>query len=81
MTPVIDLYSTAKRGLFVSGEETGTGSEQDVAHGLGRVPTTVFPTVTDSNNAADHVFVEGTHDATNIKIQVESGTLFKVMAH
>ena len=64
---------------FVSTEQTGTGSSQNIAHGLGRTPTKVLLCVTD-NNSGNFVLTEGTHDGTNVKATVTSGVKFKVYA-
>jgi hypothetical protein len=68
--------------LFVSSEQTGTGSAQNVAHGLGVVPALVFLAPTDTSPATVGVYTvtEGTHDATNVVVTVTSGKKFKVLA-
>ncbi len=68
-----------KISFFKSTEQTGTGSEQNIAHGLGRTPALVivFPTEGDGN-AFD--IAEGTHDSTNIKITTGAAVKFKVIA-
>lgn len=76
----VNPATQATLGIFCSALTTGTAAEQDIPHGLGRTPTIVFVSVADSNNAADHVVIEGTHDDTNVKIQMESGTIYKVLA-
>ena len=75
-----EISSLSDGRLFVSTEQTGTGSEQDIAHGHDRAPIDVFVSVTDSNAAADNVITEGTHDATNIKITCTTSVLYKVFA-
>jgi hypothetical protein len=67
-------------GLFVSAEATGTGSPQNVAHGLGRTPTKVLIALTEflSNQSVD--IAEGTHTSTNVVLTATSGVKFKVMA-
>ena len=67
---------------FVSSEQTGTGSAQNVAHGLGRVPSLVFiaPTDTAPATTGAYTVTEGTHDATNVVVTVTSGKKFKVLA-
>lgn len=72
----------AKAKVFVSAEQTGTGSEQNVAHGLGATPSAVFvaPTDTAPATAGDYTVSEGTHDGTNVKVTVTTGKKFKVLA-
>jgi len=67
-------------GIFVSAETTGTGSAQNVAHGLGTAPSAVLvaPTEFASNLAVD--IAEGTHTSTNVVLTVTSGAKFKVIA-
>lgn len=72
--------------IYAPAEQTGTGSEQDLAHGLvdadyvARLPTFIFAAITDSNTGAAGGIVEGTHDATNLKFTVPSGIKYKVFA-
>ena len=65
--------------FFKSTEQTGTGSSQNIAHGLGSVPGLVFVQVTGLASATD-TFVEGAHDSTNVKMTVSAGAKFKVVA-
>ena len=69
-------------GLFLSGLQTGTGSQQSFAHGLGVTPTRVAVFDMDDSPATAGVFTctEGTHDATNVNVTVTSGKKFKVIA-
>ena len=68
--------------VFVSGELTGTGSAQNVAHGGARAPSIVLIVPTDTSPATVGVFTvtEGAHDATNVVVTVTSGKKFKVLA-
>ncbi len=68
--------------VFISTEQTGTGSSQNIAHGLARAPSVVFIAPTDLTPATvgSYSVVEGTHDATNIVVTVTSGKKFKVLA-
>lgn len=67
--------------LFMSTEQTGTGSPQNVAHGLGAAPSVVFVSFTEFNgDDGAHDIAEGTHTATNIVLTVTSGAKFKVLA-
>lgn len=72
----------AKTAQFISTEQTGTGAPQNIAHGLGVVPTAVFPTPTDLTPATlgDYQATEGAHDATNVVITVTLNKKFKVLA-
>lgn len=80
MTTGTLLSSKAK--LFVSTEQTGTGSAQNVAHGLAVTPAVVLIIATDTAPATVGVYtaVEGTHTATNVVATVTSGKKFKVLA-
>lgn len=74
-----DKIQGGKLSVFKSTEQTGTGSSQDVAHGLGRVPSLVLVFMTESAGAGFDV-AEGAHDATNVKVTVTTGEKFKVVA-
>lgn len=76
-TQAADLGS-ARLKFFKSTEQTGTGSSQNIAHGLGVTPGLVFAMVTDAGST--YVLTEGTHDATNVVVTVTSGKKFKVIA-
>lgn len=71
-------------GKFQSSVQTGTGSSQNIAHGLGVVPTLVLVApynTTDSGIvAAGYSIVEGAHDATNVKVTATSALQYKVIA-
>ena len=71
--------TAAKLAFFKSTEQTGTGSSQDIAHGLVTTPGLVIVQVTDAL-AGDSTFVEGSHDATNVKVTATSGAKYKVIA-
>jgi len=68
--------------FFVSAEQTGTGSNQNVAHGLGEVPAFVFITYTDLTpaTAGSANVTYGTHTSTNAVVNVTSGKKFLVVA-
>jgi hypothetical protein len=72
----------AKLSTFKSTEQTGTGSSQNIAHGLGVTPGLVIVEVTDTSpsTAGVYTMTEGTHDATNVVVTVTSGKKFKVIA-
>lgn len=71
--------TAAKLAFFKSTEQTGTGSSQNVAHGLGSTPGLVMVMPTDIL-AAEVTIVEGSHDGTNVVLTVTSGAKFKVIA-
>lgn len=68
--------------MFISTEQTGNGSAQSIAHGLGVTPTSVLiaPTDTAPATAGDYTAAEGTHTATNVLATVTNGKKYKVMA-
>lgn len=72
----------AKTAMFVSTEQTGTGSSQNIAHGLGVTPTVIFaaPTDTSPSTVGVYTVTEGSHTSTNVVLTVTSGKKFKVMA-
>ena len=74
--------SLAAAGRFISTETTGTGSAQNVAHGLGVIPSAVLVSFTElpADLAAGADIAEGTHTTTNIVLTVTSGVKFKVLA-
>lgn len=78
----VKLYAGPLTLKFVSAEQTGTGSSQNVAHGLGFTPARVFVTYTDLTPAtAGSVNVTyGTHTSTNVVVTVTSGKKFLVVA-
>lgn len=78
----VKLYGGPLTLKFVSSEQTGTGSSQNVAHGLGFTPSRVFVTYTDLTPAtAGSVNVTyGTHTSTNVVVTVTSGKKFLVVA-
>lgn len=68
--------------IFVSTVQTGTGSAQNVAHGLGVIPTSVFIAPVDLSPATTGLItvVEGTHTITNVVVTVTTSKTFKVIA-
>jgi len=69
--------------VFVSSEQTGNGSAQNVAHGLGVVPSKVLISVTELPDAAAETgfdVAEGAHDATNVVATVTNTVKYKVLA-
>jgi len=65
---------------FISGRIAGTGSEADTAHGLGRVPSIVIVYAVQKDITTVFDLVEGTHDATNIKVDAETTVTYKIIA-
>lgn len=78
----VKLYGGPLTLKFVSSEQTGTGSAQNVAHGLGFTPSRVFVTYTDLTPAtAGSVNVTyGTHTSTNVVVTVTASKKFLVVA-
>ena len=68
--------------VFVSAEQTGTGSAQNVAHGLGFVPSRVFVTFSDLTPATvgSAVVTMGSHTSTNVVVTVTASKKFYVVA-
>jgi len=69
-------------GIFVSTEQTGTGSAQSIAHGLGVAPSRVVVVPTDLTPATvgQYAATEGTHTTTNVVVTVTTGKKYKVLA-
>ena len=55
---------------FGSTEQSGAAGAQNIAHGLGAVPSLVWITITDNNGGGDVTITEGTHTSTNIVVTV-----------
>lgn len=69
-----------KISYFKSAETTGTGSEANIPHGLGRTPSLVIVVPTDNNDGLAFNIAEGTHDGTNVKVNASSNCNFVVYA-
>lgn len=78
----VRLHGGPARAFFKSAETTGTGSSQDVAHGLGVTPILVqiVPTETTASTVGAYDLAEGSHDATNVVVTVTSGKKFIAFA-
>ncbi len=71
--------------VFVSAETAGAAGEIDIAHGLldadfnPRVPILVWTEITSINAdfAGNLTIVQGTHDATNVKVTAHNDADFK----
>jgi len=59
-------------------DQTGDGSEQSIAHDLGKVPDVVIVQVADEATAEA---TQGTHTSSVIKVKVTNGKTYKVMAY
>lgn len=73
----------AKALVFFSSEQTGTGSAQNVAHGLGATPAGVLVVPTEHPGTPDtgaFDIAEGTHTSTNVVVTVTANVKFKVFA-
>ncbi len=72
----------SKLATFKSTEQTGTGSAQNIAHGLSGTPglVIVYPTDTSPATAGAYTMTEGAHDATNCVVTVTTGKKYKVVA-
>lgn len=73
-----NTIQSGKVSFFKSTEITGTGAEQDIAHGLARTPGFVSWMITQAGDG--DTIVEGTHDGTNIKLNFPATTKIKVFA-
>lgn len=74
--------TAAKAAVFFSTEQTGTGSAQNIAHGLGATPAGVLIVPTDLTPATvgSYAATEGTHTSTNVVVTVTNGKKYKVFA-
>jgi hypothetical protein len=74
--------TVAKMSVFKSTEQTGTGSTQNIAHGLGATPglVMVYPTDTNVATTGNYVVTEGSHTNTNVVVTVTSGKKYRVVA-
>jgi hypothetical protein len=74
--------TVAKMAVFKSTEQTGTGSAQNIAHGLGASPALVivYPTDTNVSTTGDYVVTEGSHTTTNVVVTVTNGKKYRVVA-
>lgn len=74
----------AKAKAFGSAQQTGTGSSQSIAHGLGSTPTIVLVGAEDTTAvgiiAGGYTVVQGAHTSTNVVLTATSGLKFRVFA-
>jgi hypothetical protein len=68
----------ASASYFTSTVQTGTGSAQNIAHGLGVTPSAVIPFL--GSTAGDPAIVLGTADATNCVVTAGVGVTYRVVA-
>ena len=68
--------------IFLSAEQTGSGDEQSVAHGLGVVPSLVGIFATGDARGAWATFsiTEGTHTSTYVKATVTTNIKYRILA-
>ena len=80
---IATLINGGNIDFFKSAEQTGTGAEQSIAHGLNRTPTLVWTEITSINvdKAGNITIVQGTHDATNVKVTAENDSDFKYIVY
>lgn len=76
------VIGASKLAMFVSTEQTGNGSAQSIAHGLGVTPAKVLVIPTDTAPATTGAYTatEGSHTSTNVVVTVTSGKKYKVVA-
>lgn len=65
----------SKQKQFLASQQTGTGSSQSIAHGLGAVPAGVICIPTDGGTVT-----YGTHTSTNVVVTVTNAKKFDVLA-
>ena len=66
---------------FLSTEQTGTGSAQNVPHTLGKTPEKVIAFITGGPASyTQPTIAMGTHDATNVVITVTTGWKYRIQA-
>lgn len=71
--------TVAKTKVFFSTEQTGNGSAQNVAHGLGAIPAGVLVVPSDCPDSA-WALAQGAHDATNVVVTATNLLKYYVMA-
>lgn len=70
----------ASGATFFSTQQTGTGSSQDIAHGLGSTPRLVFAIPDDIGGGGVFSVSYGAHDATNVKVTFSNGQKYRIVA-
>jgi len=74
--PIHHAGGIAAASVFTSTEQTGTGSSQNVAHGLGSTPSLVWFAVSEDPAGTGFDVAPGAHDATNCVFTVTTGVKF-----
>ncbi len=69
----------APAGVFLSAEQTGNGAPQNVAHGLGVVPSLVFA-IPNNITGNPYVITYGSHTSTNAIVTATTGEKYRVIA-
>lgn len=72
--------SVASTGYFLSSQQTGTGSAQNIAHGLGVTPNLVFAIPDDIGGGGVFSASYGSHDSTNVVVTFSNGQKYRVVA-
>jgi predicted RecA/RadA family phage recombinase len=75
-----DAVTAAKALIFQSTEQTGTGSAQNIAHGLGATPVVCYAVVTEDPAGSGFDVAAGAHDGTNAVFTVSTGVKYIVIA-
>ena len=77
-----DAVGAEHLDFFLAAEQTGTGAEQSIPHGLGKTPSLAFFFITGDARAAwaAYSITEGTHDATNLKVTVTTDMKYRAFA-
>lgn len=74
----------APSAVFKSTEQTGTGASQNVAHGMGIIPSMIWAVATDTTNAGviatGYTIVAGSHTSTNAVFTVTTNCKYTVYA-
>ncbi len=76
---VSGAWTTPSPVSFLSTEQTGNGSAQNVAHGLGSTPSLVF-VVASNLSGGPYVVTYGTHTSTDAVVTVTTGEKYRVVA-
>ena len=74
-----DAVNGAKLNYFLSTEQTGNASAQNIAHGMGTIPTAVIVIPSGVASGAN-TFVQGSHTSTNAIVTATTGAKYYVLA-
>lgn len=72
--------SAANDGVFMSTEQTGTGSQQTIAHPFGSIPSIVFFVPSEHLSSVNVNIDAGTHTSSNILVTASNGLKFFAVA-